>query len=206
MTDRYTIVFEVDARSVRAFAETRTHIVIARHGADGVGNVAWLAWPPSGSDIVVWDESYGLYAATAAPRDGQLVKIAAALETARDRSVYPFDGDAFGERQRTAHIPARHYDVRNDSAGAITFGLLQPASVNGSAGGSLPRNAGVVPSSFSADFMALTRASVWTQPDAPSGSIVQVPATAAVLALSAHRRTARCRYDRRNASFSCTLT
>jgi len=62
----------------------------------------------------------------------------------------------------------------------------------------------VVPPSVGADFVALTSASVWTEANVESGSIVHVPAGAAVVTFSRGARTAICRYDERRSSFdSC---
>jgi hypothetical protein len=200
MPDRYAILFEVDAPVLRTFGESGSRIVIAKHGSEGSGNVAWLAWAPSGSDTVTWDETYGLFAAEAALRDGGVLRISSALESVLDRSIYPFSGSGFGAPERTSHIPARHYDVRNESATAMAFGLLQSAAVNGAVRRSA-LNAAVVPASFTADFAALTTLSIWVQPNAESGSIVRVPPDATVLSLAGEPRTLRCKYDPRAARF-----
>jgi hypothetical protein len=203
MAESYSIAFEIDAPAIGAFSATGSRIVIARHGGDGRANVAWLAWTPSGSDTVSWGESYGLFAAGPALREGSGLRIAATLDAAQDRSVYPFSGGAFGAREQTPNVPLGHYDVRNESPGAMAFGLIQTATLNGAQRCS-PLNAVVVAPQLSADFIALTSVSIWVQRDTESASIVRVPATAAVISFSADRR-AGCRYDPKSAAFVCTL-
>lgn len=196
----YSIGFELGARTISVFAQTSTRIVVARHGPDGPATVAWLAWQPTVSDTVAWDDAYGLYAAEPALRDGSILPVRWALPHARDRCVYPFDGTAFGAPRRAAKVLPGHYDVRNVSSEPVAFGLLQRAIINETVRSS-PLNAVVVPPSFGADFIALTSASVWMQAGAESGSIVRVPPGAAVITFSREARTAVCRYDERSSSF-----
>ena len=96
MPDRYAILFEVDAPALHTFGETGSRIIISKHGREGGGNVAWLAWAPSGSDRVTWEETYGLFAAEAALRDGSVLRIAYTLEPVVERSIYPFSVSGFG--------------------------------------------------------------------------------------------------------------
>jgi hypothetical protein len=201
MTDRFTVGFEIDGESLAALTSADARIVVAKHGAASSGHVAWLAWTPSGRDTLVWRESYGLYAAEAAPRQGSPIVPAAVVDPALERTIYPFGEDGFRAHRPASHLPAQHYDVRNDTRSATTFGLLQWAAVNGTAVRS-PLNAVVVPAGFTADFAALRTLSIWCAPGARSGSIARIPGTAAVVVFDEMRRTARLRYDARSAGFA----
>lgn len=205
MPDYFAIEFEFDAESLRAFAETGNKIVIAKHRGDDTGSVAWLAWEPCGADTVTWRETYGLFAADAALRDGEALQIRCALAAAWDRAIYPFTGKAFGTPEPARRIPAHHYDVRNDSEHAMAFGLLQSAVVNGSVRRSV-LNAVVVPDSFTADFAALTTVSVWMQPGVASGTIIRPPPAATVLSPDAANGVIRCRYDPATTRFTVSTT
>lgn len=205
MTDRFTIGFEIDGESLAALTGADARIVIAKHGAESSGHVAWLAWTPSGCDTLVWRESYGLYAAEAAPREGSPIVPAAVVDPALERAIYPFGEDGFRAHRPASHLPAQHYDVRNDTRSATTFGLLQWAAVNGTAVRS-PLNAVVVPAGFTADFTALRTLSIWCAPGARSGSAERIPGTAAVVLFDERRRTARLRYDPHASGFAVEIS
>jgi len=193
MADRYTLVLEVDASTLAAMgADWR--VVVARHRRAGEAHVAWLALQPTGTDTIEWDQTYGLYAARPGVRDGEPIKVAAAVDPAVDRFVYPFRDDRFAAPAQAPHVPSRHFDVRNETPGAVTFGLLQTALVNGIPCRS-PLNAIVVPASFTADFAALTAASVWGERGIAAGSIVRMPTAATTIAFDHMTRTEHARYD-----------
>lgn len=202
MTDRYTLFFEIDAENLDAMRARAARIVVAKQGFSRPANVAWLAWAPSRGDIVAWRETYGLYAADAVLQSGSLVEPAAIVDPALDRATYPFRGDSFGPFRPAPRLPARHYDARNESGGAVAFGLLQWAAVNGSAFRS-PVNVVVVPPGFTADFAPLENLSIWVASGVRGGSIVRVPRTATTLDF-ATRRTAHVRYDAAGARFVAT--
>lgn len=193
MPDRYTLVIEVDASTLAA-TSADWRVVLARHRRTGEAHVAWLSLQPGGTDTVEWDETYGLYAARPGLRDGEPIAIVAAVDPALDRFVYAFRDGAFAVPAQAPHVPSRHVDVRNETPGALTFGLLQTALVNGASVRS-PLNAIVVPASFTADFTALPAVTVWAEHGVAAGSIVRVPATATTIAFDGTTRTERARYD-----------
>jgi hypothetical protein len=134
-----------------------------------------------------------LYATSTTLTDDAVLAVAAAVREAEDRAIYPFSGGRFGTRERDARVPARHYDVRNESTDATTFGLLQSASINGELVRG-PINAAVVAVSETADFTALTTLRVWLQPAVSGGSVVSVPPDAAAMTYDLNDRVKRYRY------------
>lgn len=193
MPDRYTLVLEVDAATLAAMSAD-WRVVVARHRRAGEAHVAWLALRPTGTNTIEWDETYGLYAARPGLRDGEPIAVAAAVDAAVDRFVYPFRDGAFAAPAQAPHVPPRHVDVRNEAPDAVTFGLLQTALVNGAPCRS-PLNAIVVPATFTADFTALTAVSVWAERGIAAGSIVRMPAAATTIAFDDVTRTERAWYD-----------
>ncbi|HTD33947.1 MAG TPA: hypothetical protein VK665_09825 [Candidatus Elarobacter sp.] len=194
MTLTYTLVLDTGGTDA-APAAAAPRWALAKPGGNALPNVVWLAVPVTGRTTVTWSESYGLYASSAAIRDGTPIAVERELRTALDRMLYPFSGDAFGPPADAPRTPAGHYEVVNRTAGTLTFGLLQAADVGGAPfRGAI--NAVALPPGFTADFSPMPTVFVWLDSAARSGSIVaELPATAARLTFSAGRRVRECRYE-----------
>jgi len=193
MTDRHTLVLEIDPSSLRAMAQAGSRTIVAKHCGDRKLVVAWLAWEPSARDTVVWEESYGLFAAGTA-QDGVALRLLAVVDHAIDGALYPFSGSGFGRPQLRANIPPGHYEIQNDAPFALTFGLVQAAAINGRLRRSPMHAVGVGPGN-PVDFAPMTTISVWTEGGVEIGSIVRVPPYATTITFHAARRVERCLYD-----------
>lgn len=201
---QYSLVLDVDDAALRRLSKTRVRIVVAKPSGNSKPNVAWLADEPGRTTTIRWDEAYGLYAAQVPVRDGAHIAIIAAAHPAADCVIYPFAGMAFGDPVMDGLIPRRHYDVRNDAAGAVTFGLLQEATINDRVVRA-PLNAVVLPPGLTADFAAVKTVYVWMQAEIEGGSIIShVPADAAVVAFDPAHRVHRFRFDERTGTFAPT--
>lgn len=201
MAQTYSLVVELDDASLRSLTDAGFRLVVAKPAGNAAPNVAWLAAKPQTVNRIEWDETYGLYAAEKPPRIDEEIEIAALLYPAADQCTYPYTGGRFGEPIPTSRIPRAHYDVRNDSMFAATFGLVQTATINAAMVRS-PLNAVVVPPDFNADFTSMTILFVWAQQAVVGGSVITtIPNEAAIVRLSAVRREAYCWYDHAGACF-----
>jgi hypothetical protein len=200
MADRYAVVIQIDAESVRALASAVARVVLAKESPTGRSNVAWLTWEPRAVSVVTWDEKYGLYAASAAQTAETALRITAMVFPAVERTVCSYRNGSFVAPVADGGIPPRHFDVRNESDQPATFGLVQTASVDGlSTCG--PINAAVVPAGFAADFTPLTTLRIWAQQAVGNGAIVNVPEDAARVHYEGVRKTIYLRYDHRDGRF-----
>lgn len=200
MADRYALVIEIDAQSLPLLASAGSRVVLGKQSLTGRPNVAWLAWDPRPSTLVLWNETYGIYAAYGAPVAGTILRLAAEVYPTLDRSVYAFRGGTFSLPVSDERVPPRHYDVRNESNLAATFGLIQTASIDGAALRG-PINASVVPTNSGADFTPLTMLRIWLQRSVSNGTIVTAPQNACVVQYDAQRHTVRVRYDHQDGRF-----
>jgi hypothetical protein len=201
---QYTLVIELGAAGLRHSAERRLRVVVAKPSGASKPNVAWLAREPAERTTISWDDTYGLYAAVVPERDGLPLSVVAAVYPALDGAIHPFVGTAFGDPVSEGRIPRGHYDVRNDEDElAMTFGLLQTATVDGQRSTPVPLNAVNVPAGFTADFTAVTRVYVWAEADVGGGTVVsQMPPDATEVAFDAAHGARRCRYDVESGTFT----
>ncbi len=205
MADTYTLVIEIDAESHSILASAASRVVVTKQNATGTSTVAWLAWDPCPSTTIVWHETYGLYAASAALTGETALRVTAETHPAIDRAIYPFRGAGFDLPASDEGIPRRHYDVRNESNFAATFGLLQAATINGELIRG-PINAAVVPPDFTADFTPPSTLRIWAQRAVNGGTVVTVPQNACVVAYDSGRRTVHVQYDHRSRRFNALKT
>ncbi|HEY6234001.1 MAG TPA: hypothetical protein VIW69_02720, partial [Candidatus Elarobacter sp.] len=166
----FTLTLEIAEASLRLLTESDVQIVVAKTPAGGSPGVAWLVWEPAPLNTVIWEETYGIYAAELPEHDGAPIRMTASIYPARERSIYRYRDTSFAEPLASQRIPPRHFDVSNDTASSSAFGLLQAATINGELVRA-PVTVVVVPSTFTADFAAVTTVHVWTQA-AGAGGIV----------------------------------
>ena len=201
MVTTFTLVLAIGDASLRSLTDAQSRIVIARPAGNAMPNVVWLAWSPAAATIVRWDETYGVFAAEVPATTGAALRILDTVHPAVDRRIYPFYGDTFGEPTDAPRVPRRHYDVRNASPVARSFGLLQDATIDGTPRRS-PVNAVVLPPGFTADFTIGTKLYVWMQTaDIAEWVAPEVPDNAAVVMLEREHPAMAYRFDDESAAF-----
>jgi hypothetical protein len=184
-----------------ALTAAHARLVIAKPAGNAVPNVVWLAAGAKAATTVRWAETCGVFAAEVAAGSDDALRIIDSVHPAVDRRVYPFYGDAFGEPAEAPRVPHRHYDVRNASPSARSFGLLQDATVDGTPRRS-PVNGVVLPPGFTADFTMGAKLYVWMESgDVARGGPPQMPDNAAIIALEPERPAMEYRFDDETAAF-----
>jgi hypothetical protein len=201
MVTTYTLVLAIGDASLRALTDAQARLVIAKPAGNAVPNVVWLAWSPKAATIVRWDERYGIFAAEVPAANGAALRIIDSVHPAVDRQIYPFYDNAFAEPADAPRVPRRHYDVRNASPVARSFGLLQDATIDGTPRRS-PVNAVVLPPGFTADFTIGAKLYVWMQAaDIAEGVATEVPDNATIVALEPEHPAMAYRFDDETAAF-----
>ena len=196
MTEPYRLAIDIDEADLPAFRAGAQRLIVAKSFGSSRPNVAWLAWAPLARNVVSWDESYGVYAAEIASSHGEIARVVALVQPARDGCLYAFSGDAFAAPSAAPGIVSGHYDVRNDATFTASFGLVQGALVNGTPVLS-PLHGVVLPPGLTADFTRGRHVYVWAERGLASGGVIAtIPPDAAVITLEAQRNTARYAYDR----------
>jgi hypothetical protein len=195
MEQMYTLELSIAEPALARLEAAGWVIVVAKAAGGKAPNVAWLAARAKARTTIRWEERYGVFASETALRCGAEVDVRCLVYPAHDRHVYPYAGGRFGPPVYEAGVPHGHYDVRNDHRAAVTFGLLQSASIDSRPVLS-PLNAVVLPADFRADFTAVPRLYVWAQPAAAArGILTEVPAGAATIEFDGARPAKSCRYD-----------
>jgi hypothetical protein len=176
---QFSLSLNIDSQSLNYIKAAPQNIVIAKPVASSNPNVAWLSFDPFGSNTVTWDESYGIYASTTQFQNGATInKMSEAPYPAQDGTLYTLTPSAVFTGPSTSGNPppAGTFEVINNMPPsqypALTFGLEQKATVNGSAQQATPLNAQVVLATQTAMFTPLTTVFVWLQANLSSGTMI----------------------------------
>jgi hypothetical protein len=132
MAERYELVLSMDRCDVDELRR-RAHVVaIAKPQANAAPVVVWIAYPPQLCTVVGWDEAgYGLYVARAESGPSDALTIIDEIFPAAPSARYAFDGTRLRVRLAPGDVPRGRYAIANQTASAITSGLVQAATVNG---------------------------------------------------------------------------
>jgi len=176
----YTLDLAIDSDSLKILKAAQLKITIAKPVGGSSPNVTWLVFDPFQGNKVEWEEQYSIYASP-----NQVIQNGAVItrlsETdfpANDAAYYSFDSTATfqGPFTDSGAPPSGSYKVVNNMPHtqypALTFGLQQKASINGSGINPSPLNAAVVPAALNATFTPLTTVYVWLQASYTSGTVI----------------------------------
>jgi hypothetical protein len=159
----------LDGVSLRGLRESGARIALGRTVDPRAPAVVWLAFEPAPLTTVGWGAEYGLFAGTGTLRTGAQVPVDAVVTRARRRTRYAFDGRRF-VASGDPSIPPDRYDVRNASAAACCFGLVQDARI-GTARVRAPLGAVTVPAGTGANFAPAPYLWLWTATGTVSGTV-----------------------------------
>jgi hypothetical protein len=198
----YEVVLEIDGDDVRDLRKRAYAPAIAKPPGAALPNVIWFTTPAASQTVFAWDEDdYGLYASLTPARPAAVLRPDAEIYSALPRTRYTFGESGFGTPVTAPGVPGGRYHLANGAPVAITAGLLQRATVNGTNVGS-PLNAVVLPHGFTAEFAPATKLYVWLQsPAAPGTVIASLPDDAVEITLNDLQRTMVYRYDRLRSRF-----
>ncbi len=168
-----TLVFNPsDLQTIYAAGE---QVVIARRFSDSESNVAWLCFKPFETNVVGWEDQYGLYASqtsgmvTMSAKTGDDIPSGTYYNMTSSGFEGPFSGDGAP--------PPDSYRAFNQMTDypVFGFGVIQAASVNGAKVEAGPATAVEVPMSQFATFTPVETLYVWLQSNVAAGDKVAVP-------------------------------
>lgn len=143
-------------------------------------SLIWLVFEPFPYNNITWNEEYSIYCSSQfeLTKGTVISKISQTDYPAIDASYYSFTSNGLfdGPFTDSNSPPSGAYKVNNNMPNtqypALTFGLQQKASINGSGINPSPLNAAVVPAALNATFTPLTTVYVWLQASYTSGTVI----------------------------------
>lgn len=172
----YSLNLLFDPADLQTIYAAGEQVVVARAFSDSDSNVAWVVFAPLVSNQVSWQDSYGLYAS----RSSGSITMSATTDVGIPSGTYynltpqgTFDGPFKGAEAP----PAGSYRAFNQMTSYPYFnsGLIQAATVNGTAVAAGPTTTVVVPASQFGTFTPQSTVYVWLQSHIAAGAAVQVP-------------------------------
>jgi len=161
---------------LEGFYATGTNIVVAKASGSSAPNVAWIVYQPLITNMMTWEEKYGIYASTVDIKNGVIL-------TQMSQSPFPaIDGKAYILQHNCVFTPASEggipnsYCVLNDfdnlPRGYLTMGLFQDAILNGVTKTGSAVSATAVPYKGTAVMTPFTSVYLWSQTQVRSSMVV----------------------------------
>jgi hypothetical protein len=160
----YQLTIQFDSYGLKTINEADQLVTIVKSVSGGVP-VAWVSFQPMESNVVVWTETYSVYASTTEIQDGAQI-ITQLTQPAAAGNTYTLSGGQFDNGE--PNLPPLEYGVVNNDPNfeveevqMITTGLYQEAIVNGEPTAS-PLNAVNIPYRESGTFIPIETVQVFT--------------------------------------------
>ena len=190
---RLTIIFTAaDTQSVNA-AGMKVAVVKGPHPSAMDTAPLWLQFAPFETNVLTWTDSYGLYASPDPVQAETPITGSSTLYPADSGTVYPFANDVFGTPEGS--IDPSFYASHNQSGRTLTFGLLQPAVVNGATIPPTPVNAVTSFDQTVASFVPTATVSVFLHKEVDLGTVVSITESSALTVDMATSPTQTIYYD-----------
>jgi hypothetical protein len=200
----YQLSMTIDAKSLQTINSAGLSVIVAKPNGGGLPNVAWVAFRPLTSNTMTWEEEYGIYASTAQVQGGaQLTQLTSTGVPAALGQLYTLSANGFFTGPTPGGTPDG-YTALNDwtQNPAMTFGLYQNASVNGTSILNSAVSASSVPAKLSAAMTPYTTVYVWLQGNTASSSVLTtVSSTQTKVTFSPGSSTAALVWDPVNGQF-----
>lgn len=169
----------IDPADLHAIRSAHRNIVLARPANDGHSpHVIWQSFTPDEDNTVAWSDDYAVYAANTPLKHGARIFPTRSMPyPAMAAGSYVFTGDArfhgpyssegaLSDKQFCIYneVPCAHYP-------ALTFGLAQPALINGVPSNVRPISAQSIAAHQAAVFSPLNTVHIWLQAELDSGAV-----------------------------------
>lgn len=171
----------IDKDSLTLIRAAQQFITLGRSFAGGIPNMIWLAIDPFENNLVEFDSDYWIYASTSRVGDNAVITLMSEVDPgpAVPGMIYPFTASAiFGPPvSAPGQLTSRTYGARNDmphaSYPALTFGLSQVATVNGTAQRRRPVSANLVLATQQIQITPSDKIFVWLQSGRSSETAIE---------------------------------
>lgn len=152
------------------------NVVVAKPNAGGRPNVAWIVFRPLISNVMAWEDKYGIYASSSQIMNGQrLVQMAKTEYPAVEGKIYSLTSAGFFGPPSTGGSPGAYSAVNeynNLPKGYLTFGLFQDAQVDGVATRGNAVSATPVIFNSAASVTPFTTVYLWIQSQVMSNTVI----------------------------------
>ncbi|MDR2359938.1 MAG: hypothetical protein LBD85_01480 [Oscillospiraceae bacterium] len=168
---RLNITFGDNALDIIHAAKQR--VVIVKHTAERKSMVAWVSFKPFERNTIDWENDFALYASTGETQSGATItKLSDCEGQCRTNAI--FNKGYFSSIVPDSTIGANSYEATNKDfdVTALTFGLAQSVSVNGTAFDNHPINAILVPRGHNAVMTPVERIDVFLEAEIDSSTIL----------------------------------
>ncbi|HVZ39315.1 MAG TPA: hypothetical protein VHI13_08570 [Candidatus Kapabacteria bacterium] len=177
MANNYELSLQIDPTELAVISAAGMNITLAKPVGGAAPNVIWQSFDPFENNTVSWTEQYGIYAATSTVEHGATISKLSTFSPAEGGSTYTFLPNAiFSQGVATSDVPLTSYRIDNAMPAskyrALTFGLTQPAIINGVPGGFNALNADMVLSQAYDTLTPFTVVYVWLQANFASETMI----------------------------------
>jgi hypothetical protein len=170
----YALSISLTQQQLEIFYATGSNVVVAKPTEGGAPNVAWQVFRPLESNIVNWEEQYGIYASTVAVENGaQLTQMSRTSYPATEGKTYVLMADGSfgppsGAGSQASYYAANAYPDKP----YLTLGLFQDATVNGQQVPGNAISAAPVLLESTAKMTPYTTLYIWLQSEVKSNTVV----------------------------------
>ncbi|NYZ12810.1 hypothetical protein HL658_09625 [Azospirillum sp. RWY-5-1] len=170
----YSLILNFPHAAVDAINRAGQKVVLVKSVTGGGGRTAWVTFAPFQQNVVIWSGQYGIYASTSQIETGAMITQCSIVDPAQTGVEYPFQHNTFQSAAvpDTWTVSPTQYATGNENGGALTFGLRQAASVNGTRVITGPVNAVSVLPGQHAIFQPHERICVFVESNVDNGAVV----------------------------------
>jgi hypothetical protein len=189
----YSLTMNIDPAGLSAIYNSGQRVTLVKSVGSSPSNVAWVSFEPYETNTVTWTENYLIYGTTSSIDAGATIvmtsQTAGPVVTGR---LYvftqgQFTGEPGGE--------SGSFDVENEQANGINFGLAQTAKINGTSA-LAPLNAVTVNANQTASFIPIETVSVYLTSFENNGVVISsVASNALVVTLTSDSPSATLGFD-----------
>lgn len=175
----YSLKLHIDPIDLATLKQAALNIILAKPVQEQSDpNVVWQSFDPFSDNSVDWAEVFGMYASTTSISHGAQISKVSTIDPAQDGAYYDFSQYAtfVGPETGPGAPQGGTYKVNNNmpvaNYRALTFGLMQSATINEQSSGLKPLNAASIPANLTAEFTPLTTVYIWLQARIQSETVI----------------------------------
>lgn len=198
----YSLTMNIDAAGLSAIYHAAQRVTLVKSVGSSPSNVAWVSFDPFQTNTVTWTENYVIYGTTSSVEAGaSLVMTSQSAGPAQTGLLYVFQNGQF--TVAPGGEPGS-FNVENEQANGINFGLGQTAKINGTSV-LAPLNAVMVNENQTASFTPIETVSVYLTSIENNGVVIsRVASNALVVTLTSQSPSATLGFDDTSNTFFIT--
>jgi hypothetical protein len=168
---KYELTIQLATDDVHQINGVNQKVIIVKEvGGTSGSQVAWVSFSPFETNVVQWEEEYGIYASSIEVQESATIIKTSAVNPATSGVFYPFETGAFGAP--TGDAGENNYGIENKYSQQFTFGMAQSVTANGSKFNASPLNAVQVLSQQKVQFKPIEKVQLFLQGNYNNGVII----------------------------------